>query len=570
MDSLSSLTMTWSLYEEWLAWSTIRCLSDPRYILLMTLVVITIFRREMSCNRVYSSHVQHKKHPNKAKSDSVDYLTTVRAWLDYLCCGHRVSGTRAAPSFSHTENVLDLVGTSYYAGLPFVRLSSPVLVVARELWEELDSASCSDTNVGTAQDPWSLLPDVLRVKVLSFLHPRDIVTAVALLNKASYRLVGGGSSSSKKDFMATDLLWRTLWYRDFAWAVETWDVGRAALERSLQRNRNSLAVANTRQTGWFGLLLRLAGHGIVHKNRKELLSPAEIVEHDLIDYGELSTLRFAAGFFTRDFYFRFHLAFVNYVVAGCNRYDCCLVGMHGHIYDLTDFLDQHPGSPETVLCHAGRDVTDLFDRVVRHSTHARVLANALCVVVDQSRRPPGVGWFTSSNEAIPDESNQPGWGLRPTTRAISLLAKVFPFPQPVTAPPTVSANMRRDSQAWPVQQPESASVEDSSREPNENDSHRPSSSAPSQLPPPTRETSTSTGSSNEPGSYFGGTLQSLRDWYVGREQELIERMRPRIPHKDRVGEFHVFYDPIQQQWKAWYTSPHFETVFVDNLEDEST
>jgi len=44
----------------------------------------------------------------------------------------------------------------------------------------------------------------------------------------------------------------------------------------------------------------------------------------------------------------------------------------GKVYDITDFLDQHPGGHEIVREHLGQDVTDTFHSpyVHDHSDHA--------------------------------------------------------------------------------------------------------------------------------------------------------------------------------------------------------
>jgi cytochrome-b5 reductase len=35
----------------------------------------------------------------------------------------------------------------------------------------------------------------------------------------------------------------------------------------------------------------------------------------------------------------------------------CLLGLHGAVYDVTNFLKEHPGSKETLLDNAGGDAT---------------------------------------------------------------------------------------------------------------------------------------------------------------------------------------------------------------------
>ena len=53
----------------------------------------------------------------------------------------------------------------------------------------------------------------------------------------------------------------------------------------------------------------------------------------------------------------------------CSEDSCWLV-MHGKVYEVTKFLDDHPGGDEIMLQAAGRDATDDFEDV-GHSEAAR-------------------------------------------------------------------------------------------------------------------------------------------------------------------------------------------------------
>lgn len=60
-------------------------------------------------------------------------------------------------------------------------------------------------------------------------------------------------------------------------------------------------------------------------------------------------------------------------------------GIHGHVFDMTPFLEDHPGSPETIIMQGGGKNTTNFFETVGHSTIARSLAlNRLVEVVDLS------------------------------------------------------------------------------------------------------------------------------------------------------------------------------------------
>ncbi|KAL4895067.1 FMN-dependent dehydrogenase-domain-containing protein [Aspergillus ambiguus] len=60
-------------------------------------------------------------------------------------------------------------------------------------------------------------------------------------------------------------------------------------------------------------------------------------------------------------------------IAQHNNRDSCWVAIHGSVYDVTDFLDTHPGGSQVILRCAGKDATEDFDSV--HDTE--LLAQAL-------------------------------------------------------------------------------------------------------------------------------------------------------------------------------------------------
>ncbi|KAB8274508.1 FMN-dependent dehydrogenase-domain-containing protein [Aspergillus minisclerotigenes] len=50
-------------------------------------------------------------------------------------------------------------------------------------------------------------------------------------------------------------------------------------------------------------------------------------------------------------------------VEGHNSKASCWVAIHGSVYDVTDFVDSHPGGPNVILRCAGKDATEDFDSV---------------------------------------------------------------------------------------------------------------------------------------------------------------------------------------------------------------
>lgn len=41
----------------------------------------------------------------------------------------------------------------------------------------------------------------------------------------------------------------------------------------------------------------------------------------------------------------------------------CWVVIHGSVFDVTAFIEEHPGGKSVILCTAGKDATDAFDAV---------------------------------------------------------------------------------------------------------------------------------------------------------------------------------------------------------------
>merc|ERR1712227_346500 len=59
------------------------------------------------------------------------------------------------------------------------------------------------------------------------------------------------------------------------------------------------------------------------------------------------------------------------VSAHCTEQDCWLI-IHNQVYDVTSFLEEHPGGKEVLLALAGSDATNAFEDV-GHNIIARAM-----------------------------------------------------------------------------------------------------------------------------------------------------------------------------------------------------
>jgi len=61
-----------------------------------------------------------------------------------------------------------------------------------------------------------------------------------------------------------------------------------------------------------------------------------------------------------------------------NTKESCWIVIHDNVFDVTKFLEEHPGGEEVLLEQGGKDATENFEDV-GHSTDARTMMKDYCV-----------------------------------------------------------------------------------------------------------------------------------------------------------------------------------------------
>jgi hypothetical protein len=287
-------------------------------------------------------------------------------------------------------------------------------------------------------------------------------------------------------------LWKRLWVRDYGWAMTCWEPGRQALERS----------------------------GV--------------------------SLQDFEGYSAR-FYSSFAACYLNYVLASHNTQASCLIGLGGHVYDLTSFLPVHPGGLETTLVNSGRDGTDFFAGI-RHSFTAQKLAQKLCVLVDMAKLPPADGAVGGGGGRQQRRRRRNhAAGLRPTshTRLVDS--------------PYVSLDHQPKAQA-------PASTDFAPPGTNNNNNGGQAVSVAITTLATEAFAGADEGGGGEAGPHVPTSVTSLSELrQVLRSQEATakEIALQRCRHLSPLQDCHVFLDPFCGRWKAWYTDFDFNSVFVD-------
>lgn len=290
------------------------------------------------------------------------------------------------------------------------------------------------------------------------------------------------------------LIWKRLFERDYSWILTDWKIGEEALLRSMtDYERQHQQQQHDHPERASNVFRHLASIVLESEN------PKQFSIESMMDAS--SSIHPTSSM--KEFYFEFTETWLNYTIAGCNSTEKCLIGLHGHVFDISNFVEDHPGSTETLLLQAGRDATVFFESM-GHSLGARKLAAGMCVVVNgQCARVH----YTEGERSSPSFQMKVGplfstWGLiKPSCKSLGIKRNIQGFLIP-----------RR--RAMPR---------------------------------------------------FQGGLHRIRERMMQEEElQLTNAARwgdESIGPNGMFGGVHVYYDPFRG-WKWWYTNRDFNVVFI--------
>ncbi|XP_033753769.1 cytochrome b5-like [Pecten maximus] len=91
-----------------------------------------------------------------------------------------------------------------------------------------------------------------------------------------------------------------------------------------------------------------------------------------------------------------------------NKDKSTLLIIHDSVYDVTKFLEEHPGGEEVLLEQAGKDATEAFEDV-GHSTDAREMMKDYLIGVLHESDKKGSTVKTNTSINAPDSNSGSGW-----------------------------------------------------------------------------------------------------------------------------------------------------------------
>mmetsp|Transcript_4097 Transcript_4097/g.10408 ORF Transcript_4097/g.10408 Transcript_4097/m.10408 type:complete len:639 (-) Transcript_4097:238-2154(-) len=351
----------------------------------------------------------------------------------------------------------------------------------------------------------TLLPSDAQIVVFSYLYPQDVLSFTCT-NKSGRNLLEDSfemtaeecrSCTHTKNTDTALLIWKRLFERDYSWILTDWKIGEEALLRSMtDYERQHQQQQHDHPERASNVFWHLASIVLESEN------PKQFSIESMMDAS--SSIHPTSSM--KEFYFEFTETWLNYTIAGCNSTEKCLIGLHGHVFDISNFVEDHPGSTETLLLQAGRDATVFFESM-GHSLGARKLAAGMCVVVNgQCARVH----YTEGERSSPSFQMKVGpmgplfstWGLiKPSCKSLGIKRNIQGFLIP-----------RR--RAMPR---------------------------------------------------FQGGLHRIRERMMQEEElQLTNAARwgdESIGPNGMFGGVHVYYDPFRG-WKWWYTNRDFNVVFI--------
>jgi len=475
-----------------------------KLLVVIALSIVVVFRRQMSCNRVYVDEEgdesvgerNNKKHSVLVSRDcegDCGSLTMKKSHHSDTKITNSEQSTGRRIQTSILQAVLRLGRQDVYGLFPATE-------TAREE-QCAQHCSCSNTNGSNTDDVSQHatsvihkreynaahllgLPPDIQINIISYLHPRDVLS-MSCSDHRTQNLINGDEVVTRHCSSTAALIWFTLWTRDYGWVLREWNIGMEAIQRSCcsivcSTNDNKLrcpsilaATLNMDESSFDNLNIKV----------KDKLSSMNAPIPSM-----------------KEFYLIFSLTWQDYCIAGHSTMTSCLTGIHGHVFDMTEFLPNHPGSPDSLIMQGGgKDATGIFESV-GHSIVARKIAwNACALAVD-------LGCCTGSENRTGASNGTQDCGIVPfkTILKEERVSSILPRHRSKPRMPGTLRSTRKKLQRG---------------------------------------------------------IESARRKAVQTEaREMTKR-----GGGDIVGNINVYFDPICQRWKGWHLDMEFCPVFLHDL-----
>ncbi|CAK9819141.1 Cytochrome b5 [Anthophora quadrimaculata] len=108
-------------------------------------------------------------------------------------------------------------------------------------------------------------------------------------------------------------------------------------------------------------------------------------------------------------------------VASCNSKEKTLIILHDKVYDVTSFLNEHPGGEEILLDHGGKDSSEDFDDIGHSSEAFELMKNYLVgelVASERTYKTPKQSWSATYAK---NQTNKTDEGMSPTVLLAGLV-----------------------------------------------------------------------------------------------------------------------------------------------------
>ncbi|XWS76832.1 hypothetical protein CRYUN_Cryun01aG0211500 [Craigia yunnanensis] len=118
--------------------------------------------------------------------------------------------------------------------------------------------------------------------------------------------------------------------------------------------------------------------------------------------------------------------FVYEDVAKHKERNSCWLLISGKVYDVTPFLEEHPGGDEVLLAASGKDATEDFEDV-GHSDDAKEMMEKYYIGEVDSSTVPVPKKFKTQASAVAHKHDEPGFPIKILQFLVPLLILGFAF-----------------------------------------------------------------------------------------------------------------------------------------------
>lgn len=300
-------------------------------LIFITFMIMAFYRRKLSSNNEYRSLKAVKKYPEMLSTPTQALiLETIRLMTNKFIL----------PKYNSKKTVVTssrLRSYDFLSSLQIARCSTKVSVNFPTSVEKSSEKSqeCSQHHI------FMKLSDDIMFKIIDNLSMIELVTF-------------SGTCYGLNLYLRSDIVWKHLWMIRFGAMWKHEKIRQLCQMRGISWNPMNDVSHDSFCTSASSTLLLNKKSKLKSFSQTKSENNLEINNKISVNYNHSDSCSGSECNFNEPrqgwmrFYIDFEYCWIDWLLAGFNTETMCLIGLHGCILDVTSFLNEHPGSPETI------------------------------------------------------------------------------------------------------------------------------------------------------------------------------------------------------------------------------